>query len=116
MLIITGKIVMIKSKEIVKSSEDKFMNVTLVIVKQMKKVKRNICFQSYGKIALEILKFRKGDKIRIWFTIDSILKGDNWYHNLKAVEVEKCLKENKEQNNSYKLNFTDDDTFEKNFT
>ena len=46
MLIITGKIVMIESKEIVKSDVDKFIKVTLVINKQMNKVKRNVCFES----------------------------------------------------------------------
>ena len=42
MLIMTGKIVMIESKEIVKSESDRFKKVTIVLVKQMKGKKRNV--------------------------------------------------------------------------
>jgi hypothetical protein len=116
LLAITGKIQMIESKEIVKSELDKFMKVTLVIVKQMKGVKRNVCFEAYGKIANQILNFRNGDRIRVYFTIDSILNSGRWYHTLKAVEVEKEIKTNKRKyENENKLNFIDYDTTEKSF-
>jgi hypothetical protein len=113
MLIITGKIVMIESKEIVKSEFDKFMKVTLVIVKQMKGVKRNVCFESYGKIAKEILNFRNGDRIRVNFTLDSVCKNGTWYHTLKAVEVEKVIKTQK--NGNTHQNIINYDTTEKSF-
>lgn len=113
MLIITGKIVMIESKEIVKSEFDKFMKVTLVIVKQMKGVKRNVCFESYGKVAKEILNFRNGERVRVYFTIDSVPKNGIWYHTLKAVEVEKQSKPQKKENTHQ--NIINYDTTEKGF-
>ena len=107
---------MIESKEIVKSELDRFMKVTLVIVKQMKGVKRNVCFEAYGKVANEILNFRNGDRIRVWFTIDSVLNNGRWYHTLKAVEVEKEIKaQKKNYENTNKINFIDYDTLEKGF-
>lgn len=113
MLIITGKIVMIESKEIVKSEDDRFMKVNLVIVKQMKGVKRNVCFESYGRIAKQILNFRNGERIRVYFTINSVQKHGSWYHVLKAVEVEKEVKTQKKENtNQNKINY---DTTEKGF-
>jgi hypothetical protein len=109
----TGKIVMIESKEIVKSEVDRFMKVTLVLVKQMKGVKRNVCFESYGKVAKQILTFRNGERLRVCFTIDSIQKKGNWYHVLKVVEVEKELKAQKKENiHQNKINY---DTTEKSF-
>jgi hypothetical protein len=113
MLIITGKIIMIESKEIVKSEFDRFTKVTLVIVKQMKGVKRNVCFESYGKVAKEILNYRNGDRIRIYFTIDSVPKNGSWYHTLKAVEVEKVVKAQKNENTHQ--NIINYDTTEKSF-
>lgn len=104
---------MIESKEIVKSEFDRFTKVTLVIVKQMKGVKRNVCFESYGKIAKEILNFRNGDRIRIYFTIDSVPKNGSWYHTLKAVEVEKVVKPQKSENTHQ--NIINYDTTEKSF-
>jgi formylmethanofuran dehydrogenase subunit E len=113
MLIMTGKIVMIESKEIVKSEIDRFMKVTLVLVKQMKGKKRNVCFESYGKVAKEILNFRNGERIRVYFTIDSVPKNGSWYHTLKAVEVEKEVKAQKNDNtNQNTINY---DTTEKGF-
>ena len=114
MLTITGKIVMIESKEIVKSDVDRFMKVNLVIVKQMKGVKRNICFESYGKVANDILNYRNGERIRVYFTIDSKSNYGKWYHTLKAIEVEKDVKQNK---NTYtnQINFIDYDTTKESF-
>jgi hypothetical protein len=113
MLIVTGKIVMIESKEIVKSDLDRFMKITLVIVKQMKGIKRNICFESYGRVAKEILNFRNGERIKVYFTIDSVSKNGSWYHTLKAVEVEKVVKA---QKNIYThQNIINYDTTEKSF-
>jgi formylmethanofuran dehydrogenase subunit E len=113
MITMTGKIVMIESKEIVKSETDRFMKVTLVLVKQMKGVKRNVCFESYGKVAKEILNFRNGDRLRVYFTIDSVLKNGNWYHTLKVSEVEKEIKTQKKENiNQNTINY---DTIKKSF-
>lgn len=98
MLIITGKIVMIQSKEIVKNESDKFIKVNLVLVKQMKGIKRNICFESYGRVAKNILNFRNGERVKVYYTIDSVNKNENWYHTIKAVEVEKEVKVQKNEN------------------
>ena len=101
MLIMTGKIVMIESKEIVKSEVDRCMKVTLVLVKQMKGKKRNVCFESYGKVAVCVcgcFLFKKNG---------------SWYHTLKAVEVEKEVKAQKNDNtNQNTINY---DTTEKGF-
>jgi len=113
MLIMTGKIVMIESKEIVKSESDRFTKVTLVIVKQMKGKKRNVCVESYGRVAKEILTFRNGERVKVYFTIDSVARNGNWYHTLKAVDVEKQIKIKKEENiNQNIINY---DTTEKGF-
>lgn len=114
MLIVTGKVVMIQSNEIVKSANDKFTKITLVITKQMKGVKRNICFESYGKVAKDILNFRKGDRVRVFFVIDSVFNGGRWYHNIKAMDVEKHVIKKKQDYNT-KINFTDYDTIENDF-
>ena len=109
MLIMTGKIMMIESKQITLNGET-FQKVILVIVKQMKGVKRNICFESYGKVAKEILTFTSGERIKVFFTIDSVCNKDNWFHKLKAVEVEKSIKFPKINNTINEINFTDNDT------
>ena len=114
MLIITGKIVMIESKEIVKSDVDKFIKVTLVINKQMNKVKRNVCFESYGKVAKDIQGFRNGERVKVHFTIDSVPKNGNWYHTLKAVEVEKEIKVQRIENIN-QINLINYDTVKKDF-
>lgn len=114
MLIITGKIVMIETKEIVNSNNERFNKVILVIVKQMKGVKRNVCFESYGKIGKEIQGFRNGERIRIHFTIDSVPKNGSWYHALKIVEVEKEIKAQKIENIN-QTNLINYDTTEKSF-
>jgi hypothetical protein len=114
MLIITGKIVMIESKEIVNSNQEAFNKVLLVLVKQMKGVKRNVCFESYGKVAKDILNFRNGERIRVYFTIDSVPNNGRWYHTLKAVEVEREAKKVKTENTN-QINFINYDTTEKGF-
>jgi hypothetical protein len=112
MLILTGKIVIINKVDIVnKSNNEVFHKVYLVVNKQMNKVKRNICFESYGKVANQILTYRKGQRVRISFTIDSTMNGTKWFHTLKVVEVEPCIKVNKTNNdNQINLINTDYDT------
>ena len=111
----TGKIVMIETKEIVNSNNnERFNKVLLVLVKQMKGVKRNVCFESYGKVAKEILNFRNGDRIKVHFTIDSVSHKGNWYHTLKVVEVEKEVKIQKTENIN-QINLMNYDTIKKDF-
>jgi hypothetical protein len=114
MLIITGKILMIETKEIVNSNNERFNKVSLVIVKQMKGVKRNVCFESYGKVAKEIQGFRNGERIKIHFTIDSVPRNGSWYHTLKVVEVDKEVKAQKTENIN-QINLINYDTLEKGF-
>lgn len=114
MLIMTGKIIMIETKEIVNSNNEKFNKVMLVLVKQMKGVKRNVCFESYGKVAKDIQGFRNGERIKVHFTIDSVTKNGSWYHTLKAVEVEKEIKVQKTENIN-QTNLMNYDTIEKGF-
>jgi hypothetical protein len=115
MLVITGKIQMIESKEIVNlQTSEKFNKVLLVVVKQMKGIKRNVCFESYGKVAKDILGFRNGDRIRVYFTIDSVSNSGKWYHTLKVVEVEKEIKQQK-NNNINQFNLIDYDKAQKGF-
>lgn len=113
MLIMTGKILNIESKEIINSvNNESFNKILLVVVKQMKGVKRNICFESYGKVAKDILNFKNGERIRVYFTIDSVCNNGRWYHTLKAVEVEKEVKKQKLENIN-QINLIDYDTTEK---
>jgi hypothetical protein len=113
MLSITGKIQMIQVSEVINpKTNDKFQKVFLVIVKQMKGIKRNICFESFGKVSKEILKYRNGDRIRVYFTIDSKFIKGQCYHTIKALDVEKEIKIKKENYNN-QLNFIDYDTAEK---
>jgi formylmethanofuran dehydrogenase subunit E len=114
MLTITGKIVMIESKQIVKSNQETFNMVLLVISKQMKGIKRNICFESFGKVARDILNFRNGERIRVYFTIDSVPNNGKWYHNLKAIDVEKEIKKEKTEYTN-QINLINYDTTEKGF-
>jgi len=110
----TGKIVMIETKEIVNGNNERFNKVLLVLVKQMKGVKRNVCFESYGKVAKDIQGFRNGERVKVHFTIDSVSKKDSWYHTLKAVEVEKEVKIQKTENIN-QINLMNYDTIEKDF-
>lgn len=114
MLIMTGKIIMIESKEIINSNQESFNKVILVIVKQMKGKKRNVCFESYGQVSKQILNFRYGERIKVYFTIDSVLNSSRWYHTLKVVEVEKEIKKKKTQNLN-QTNLLNYDTTEKSF-
>ena len=96
MLILTGKIVLIDKVDVVNTDNNEtFHKVYLVVNKQMNKIKRNVCFESYGRVAKEILTFRKDDRVRVRFTIDSKLSQGRWFHTLKVVEVEKEVKAKK---------------------
>ncbi len=96
MLILTGKIVLIDKVDVVNTDNNEtFHKVYLVVNKQMNKIKRNVCFESYGRVAKEILTFRKDDRVRVSFTIDSKLSQGRWFHTLKVVEVEKEVKAKK---------------------
>ena len=52
MLILTGKIVLIDKVDVVNTDNNEtFHKVYLVVNKQMNKIKRNVCFESYGRVA-----------------------------------------------------------------
>jgi hypothetical protein len=110
----TGKISSIESKEIINSNKESFNKILLVVVKQMKGIKRNICFESYGKVAKDILNFKNGERIKVYFTIDSAFNNGRWYHTLKAVDVEKEVKKQKLENIN-QINLINYDTAEKSF-
>jgi len=113
MLIMTGKILRIESKEIINLvNKESFTKVLLVVVKQMKGVKRNICFESYGKVSKDVLNFNNGERIKIYFTIDSVCNNDRWFHTLKIIEVEKEVKKQKLENIN-QINLINYDTIEK---
>lgn len=105
---------MIETKEIVNSNNERFNKVVLVIVKQMKGVKRNVCFESYGKVAKDIQGFRNGERIKVYFTVDSVPKNASWYHTLKAVEVERAVKHQRTENIN-QINLINYDTIKKDF-
>ena len=108
MLRVTGRIILIHSHEIITRNNDKFEIVDLVIKKQMNKKMRSIQFEVMGKLIKELNKFRKGDKIVVWFYIDSKSNNKKWYNTLRAVEIEKpnIIKKQKQE---YELNFTEYD-------
>lgn len=115
MLVMTGKVIMIEKKEVVNSSNNEsFDKVILVLVKQMNGVKRNVSFESYGKVAKEIMTFRNGDRVKVYFTIDSVSHKGSWYHTLKAIEVEKEIKLQKTENIN-QINLMNYDEIEKSF-
>ena len=94
--------------------QESLNKVILVIVKQMKGKKRNVCFESYGQVSKQILNFRYGERIKVYFTIDSVLNSSRWYHTLKVVEVEKEIKKKKIENIN-QTNLLNYDTTEKGF-
>ena len=88
MLRVTGRILLIHSHEIVTRSNDKF--------------------EVMGKLIKELSKYRKGDKIAVWFYIDAKSNNKKWYNTLRAVEIEKPNVIQK-QKQEYELNFTEYD-------
>ena len=108
MLRVTGRILLIHSHEIVTRNNDKFEVVDLVIKKQMNKKMRSIQFEVMGKLIKELSKYRKGDKIAVWFYIDAKSNNKKWYNTLRAVEIEKPNVIQK-QKQEYELNFTEYD-------
>ena len=87
---VTGRISIVHSHEVVTRNNDKFDVVDLVIKKQMNKKMRSIQFEVMGKLINEVKKYRKGDKIAVWFYIDAKSNNKRWYNTLRAVEIEKA--------------------------
>ena len=107
MLRITGRIVLIHKHEIVTRNNDKFEVMDFVLKKQMNNQMRNIHFEVTGKLIKEASKYRKGDKVVVWFYLDSKSNNKKWFTNLKVVEIEKQTAIKKENTNE--INFNDYD-------
>jgi hypothetical protein len=105
---VTGRISIVHSHEVVTRNNDKFEVVDLVIKKQMNKKMRSIQFEVMGKLINEVKKYRKGDKIAVWFYIDAKSNNKRWYNTLRAVEIEKANVIQKTINEN-QLNFTEYD-------
>ena len=105
---VTGRISIVHSHEVVTRKNDKFDVVDLVIKKQMNKKMRSIQFEVMGKLINEVKKYRKGDKIAVWFYIDAKSNNKRWYNTLRAVEIEKANVIQKTINEN-QLNFTEYD-------
>jgi hypothetical protein len=105
---VTGRISIVHSHEVVTRNNDKFEVVDLVIKKQMNKKMRSIQFEVMGKLINEVKKYRKGDKIAVWFYIDAKSNNKRWYNTLRAVEIEKANVVQKTINEN-QLNFTEYD-------
>jgi hypothetical protein len=105
---VTGRISIVHSHEVVTRNNDKFDVVDLVIKKQMNKKMRSIQFEVMGKLINEVKKYRKGDKIAVWFYIDAKSNNKRWYNTLRAVEIEKANVIQKTINEN-QLNFTEYD-------
>ena len=103
---VTGRISIVHSHEVVTRNNDKFDVVDLVIKKQMNKKMRSIQFEVMGKLINEVKKYRKGDKIAVWFYIDAKSNNKRWYNTLRAVEIEKANVIQKTINEK-QLNFTE---------
>jgi len=108
MVRVTGRISIVHSHEVVTRNNDKFEVVDLVIKKQMNKKMRSIQFEVMGKLINEVKKYRKGDKIAVWFYIDAKSNNKRWYNTLRAVEIEKANVIQKTINEN-QLNFTEYD-------
>jgi uncharacterized FlgJ-related protein len=90
MLRVTGRITLIYSHEVVlEVTTINLRCLILVIKKQMNKKMRSIQFEVMGKLINELRKYRKGDKIAVWFYIDAKSNNKKWYNALRAVEIEK---------------------------
>jgi hypothetical protein len=76
-----------------------------VLKKQMNNKMRNIHFEITGKLMKEAIKYRKGDKVVVWFYLDSKSNNKKWYTNLKVVEIEKPI--TKARENTNEINFND---------
>ena len=105
MLRITGRVVLIYKHEVVTRNNDKFEVMDLVLKKQMNNQMRNIHFEITGKLMKEASKYRKGDKIAVWFYLDSKSNNKKWFTNLKVVEIEKPSTIKKQNTNE--INFND---------
>jgi len=105
MLRITGRIVLIYTHQIVTRNNDKFDVMDLVLKKQMNNQMRNIHFEVTGKLMKEASKYRKGDKVAIWFYLDSKSNNNKWFTNLKVVEIEKPTTIKRKNKNE--INFND---------
>jgi hypothetical protein len=51
----------------------------------MNKKMRSIQFEVMGKLIKELSKYRKGDKIAVWFYIDAKSNNKKWYNTLRSV-------------------------------
>jgi len=96
MQFIVGRVVIIGNNEVIQRENYQFSSVILIIKKKMDGVMRNICFECVGRLADEVLKLKKDDKVEVTYLIDSRLKGSKWYTNLKAKEVVKIEKVKKQ--------------------
>lgn len=102
MQFIVGRVVIIGNNEVIHRENYQFSSVIFVIKKKMDGVVRNICFECVGKLADEVLKLKKDDKVEVCYLIDSRMKGSKWYTNLKAkdvIKIEKIKKKNESQLN-----------------
>ena len=100
MQFIVGKVVIVGKNEVVHKENYQFSSVILVIKKRMDGKVRNIAFDCFGKVADEVLKFKKDDKVAITYYITSNCKNEKWYVNLKEKEVMKVEKIKKQDDNT----------------
>lgn len=99
---IVGRVVFIGNNNIVEKKDYSFSTVIFVIKKKMNGKIRNISFSCIGKIADEVLKYKKDDKVEVEFYIDSRMSKNRWFTDLKATSVfkiEKITKSNESQLN-----------------
>jgi hypothetical protein len=113
---ITGRVVIIGNKALIKTADSEFSCVVLVIKKRMRKKLRNIAFRCYGRLADRVTNLRVNDKIEVEFFISSNQSknpsiSDKWYTELHAVNVDKVLPKQTNDEAQLKLQEHGDDTF-----
>lgn len=97
---IVGRVVFIGNNEIISKENYHFSSVIFAIKKRMNGKIRNISFECVGKVADEVLKLSKDDKVEVTYLIESKMRGSKWYTTLRAKEVVKIEKIIKQQDES----------------
>ena len=117
MQFIIGRVVIVENNQIIRKDNYEFSSVIFVIKKRMNGKIRNIAFECIGKLADQVLKLRRDDKVEVKYLISSSYRKGRWFTNLHAKEIFKFEEKTKEakNNNQFQLNIDYDNKVKKSF-
>jgi hypothetical protein len=105
MQFISGRVLIVGNNEVIHKDNYHFSTVILIIKKKMNGKMRNIAFECIGKLADEVLKLNKGEKIEVKYLITSTFRNNKWFTNLHAKDIFKIEDKPKNKNeNQTELN------------